>query len=139
MLNFRQMLKDKGLQASQQRIKILQILEQDRIHPTADNIYKLLLPEMPSLSKTTVYNTLKILSEKGMIKTVSVFENELRYEYNRMPHAHFKCLVCDKIIDVEQRFNFMENKIIEGNKITEHHINLKGICSSCLSEDTKNA
>jgi Fe2+ or Zn2+ uptake regulation protein len=63
---------------------------------------------------------------------LSLFENEVRYEYDKTPHIHFKCIKCGKIYDISESFECLKNKKIEGHKVSEHHINLKGICKNCL-------
>jgi Fe2+ or Zn2+ uptake regulation protein len=134
MIDFKELLKEHGIAPSLQRIKILEFLEKNRIHPTADMIYKALVRGIPTLSKTTVYNTLKALTEKGVLVTLSLFENEVRYEFNTEPHIHFKCIKCGKIYDISESFECLKNKQIEGHKVLEHHINLKGICRECINE-----
>ena len=131
MIDFKELLKEHGIAPSLQRIKILEFLEKNRIHPTADMIYKALVRGIPTLSKTTVYNTLKALTEKGVLVTLSLFENEVRYEFNTEPHIHFKCIKCGRIYDISESFECLKNKEIEGHKVLEHHINLKGICKNC--------
>ena len=132
MIDFKELLKDHGIAPSLQRIKILEFLEKNRTHPTADMIYQALVDEMPTLSKTTVYNTLKAFAEKGVIVELSLFENEVRYEYSTDPHIHFKCIKCGKIYDILKSFECLKDEEIEGHKVLEHHINLKGVCKSCL-------
>jgi len=127
-----EVLKEHDIAPSMQRVKILEYLRNYKTHPTADMIYQALVDEMPTLSKTTVYNTLKTLTEKGILVALSLFENEERYEYNTEPHIHFKCTECGKIYDISKTFECLKNEEIEGHKVLEHHINLKGICKSCL-------
>lgn len=136
MIDFKELLKEHGIPPSLQRIKILEYLHNFKTHPTADMIYQALMDEMPTLSKTTVYNTLKTFTEKGILIALSLFENEIRYEYNTEPHIHFKCINCRKIYDLDKSFDHYNDDIIDGHKIIEHHVNLKGICKSCrISEE----
>ncbi|MBC8415467.1 MAG: transcriptional repressor [Candidatus Cloacimonetes bacterium] len=134
MIDFIELLKEHGIPPSLQRIKILEYLHNFKTHPTADMIYQALVDEMPTLSKTTVYNTLKTFTEKGILVALSLFESEVRYEYNTEPHIHFKCFKCGKIYDISKTFECFKNEEIEGHKVLEHHINLKGICKSCLEK-----
>lgn len=57
-------LKEHGIKPSYQRMKVFQYLVDNHNHPTVDMIYKALCPEIPTLSKTTVYNTLNLFVEK---------------------------------------------------------------------------
>ena len=127
-----EVLKEHDIAPSMQRVKILEYLRNYKTHPTADMIYQALVDEMPTLSKTTVYNTLKAFTEKGILVALSLFENEVRYEYDTEPHVHFKCFKCKKIYDISKTFECLKNSEIEGHKVLEHHINLKGICKNCL-------
>ncbi|MCK4980105.1 MAG: transcriptional repressor [Candidatus Delongbacteria bacterium] len=127
-----EILKENDIAPSMQRIKILEYLQNYKTHPTADMIYQALADEMPTLSKTTVYNTLKTFTEKGVLMALSLFGNEIRYEYNTEPHIHFKCTKCDKIYDLDKSFDHYNDDLIDGHKIIEHHVNLRGVCRDCL-------
>jgi len=122
----------KGIKPSHQRIKIYEYLITHPIHPTADTIYKSISKEISTLSKTTVYNNLSIFLEKGLISSITIDENEVRYDYNTTPHAHFKCIKCGKIYDIPLKTKLFAKKTIGGHKIMEQHIYFKGICKNCL-------
>ncbi|MDO9577036.1 MAG: transcriptional repressor [Candidatus Cloacimonadales bacterium] len=127
-----EILKEHDIAPSMQRVKILEYLRNYKTHPTADMIYQALVDDIPTLSKTTVYNTLKTFTEKGILLALSLFENEVRYEYNKDPHIHFKCMKCNKIYDLNHSFDHYNDNLVDGHKILEHHVNLKGICKDCL-------
>lgn len=129
-----EVLKEYEIAPSMQRVKILEYLRNYKTHPTADMIYQALMDEIPTLSKTTVYNTLKTFTEKGLLVALSLFENEVRYEYNTDPHIHFKCIKCGKIYDLDRAYDLYSNDEIDGHKVIEHHVNLKGICKVCVNE-----
>ena len=69
-------LKDHDIKPSYQRMKIFQYLLDNHVHPTVDTIYKALCPEIPTLSKTTVYNTLNLFVEK---KVGSSYSNRRKW------------------------------------------------------------
>ena len=127
-------LKENDIAPSMQRIKILEYLKSYKTHPTADMIYQALADEMPTLSKTTVYNTLKTFAEKGILVALSLFENEVRYEYNTEPHIHFKCTKCNNLYDLDKAYDRYDENMIDGHKVNEHHVNLRGVCKECLDE-----
>ena len=87
-------LEEEGIRSSYQRLKILEYLQAHRTHPTVDIIYKNLSKEIPTLSKTTVYNTLKLFVSKGIVQELTIEEKEVRYDADTKPHAHFKCIEC---------------------------------------------
>jgi Fe2+ or Zn2+ uptake regulation protein len=92
---------------------------------------------MPTLSKTTVYNTLKALVEHNVVTELSLFENEIRYEYNQDKHIHFKCITCHKVYDIVKQYKCYKNQKIQGHRIIEHQVIFKGICKMCLKKEEK--
>ncbi|UCE05149.1 MAG: transcriptional repressor [bacterium] len=134
MEKYKQILVDKGIKPTYQRIKILEYLEKNEIHPTVDIIYAALFKKVPTLSKTTVYNTLDILRKHGLVDVLTITESELRYEYLHEPHHHFYCRVCNKIMDLDVNCIFQEEMCVEGHKIEHIHGYFKGVCIDCLEE-----
>ncbi len=93
-------LREHDIKPSTIRIKVLEFLLNNKIHPTVDDIYKSLLEDIPTLSKTSVYNTLDLFSEKGIVNIVALYEKELRYDIEKNSHGHFKCEKCGKVYDI---------------------------------------
>ena len=93
MKNTAEYLKEKGVRPSAQRVAIMKYLMEHKVHPTVDDIYNAILPDMPSLSKTTVYNVLKHLEEKGALQSLLIDEKNIRYDADTSSHMHFKCNV----------------------------------------------
>mgnify|MGYP000565030315 CR=1 FL=1 len=89
-------LQNHNIKPSVQRIAIMTYLMEHRTHPTVDEIYTALAPSIPTLSKTTVYNTLKLLSEQGAAQTLTIDERNTCYDADTTPHAHFLCKHCGK-------------------------------------------
>lgn len=124
-------LKQCGVKPSYQRMRIFEYLVNNRVHPTVDIIYKSLLPEIPTLSKTTVYNTLNLFIEKKLVNTIVIEENEVRYDIDTTLHGHFKCDVCNAIYDFTVDPSYLEQDYLRSFNISEQHIYLKGACKSC--------
>ncbi len=130
-------LQEHNIRPSVQRISIMDYLMVHRTHPTVDEIYTALAPGMPTLSKTTVYNTLKLLSEHGAVQTLTIDERNTCYDADTTPHAHFLCKCCGKIYDVKCKEqhpapdDFIE---ADGHEIQEVHYYYKGICKQCVTE-----
>lgn len=126
-------LKNNGIKPSYQRIKIFQYLVEKKNHPTVDMIYKALCTEIPTLSKTTVYNTLDLFIEKKIVNVIVIEENETRYDSIMGVHGHFKCEKCGKIFDVNINKDAIEEKALENFEIKEQHYYFKGICKDCAN------
>ena len=125
-------LKEHGIKPSLQRMKIFQYLLEHRSHPTVDEIYKNLIDEIPTLSKTTVYNTLNIFVESNIANVVIIEENEARYDAKIDTHGHFKCRICGKIEDFDLDISGLDLDKLGNAVIEETHFYLKGICQKCL-------
>ncbi|HEY4544232.1 MAG TPA: transcriptional repressor [Tissierellaceae bacterium] len=111
------------------RIFILDILLSSDNHLTADEIYKELKNIMPTLSKTSVYNTLDLFIEKELIKSVKLDEKETRFDIKTSPHGHFKCIKCNKVYDFD--INNVRYKDLEDFEILKNDIQLYGLCKNC--------
>ncbi len=128
---FREIFNEKQISPSYTRTRIYAYLEKNNNHPTADEIYKALIGELPTLSKTTVYNVLKLFIEKELVKPVNMSATEMRYEIYHTPHSHFKCTECGTIYDIPHiKTDYKSNKL-EGFTVTEEEVNLSGICPNC--------
>lgn len=126
--NVGEYLKEHGIKPSYQRMRIFQYLLDYHNHPTVDIIYKALCPEIPTLSKTTVYNTLNLFVEKKIVNVIIIEENETRYDLVSVTHGHFKCQKCGAVYDVELQDNhFHEEKLLEGCQVEENIFILRNL------------
>jgi Fe2+ or Zn2+ uptake regulation protein len=127
-----------GVKPSPQRVAIMQFLVTHPVHPTVELIFNSLSPEMPTLSKTTVYNTLKLLSEHGAIQTIVIDEKNIRYDAETFVHAHFQCKRCGKVSDLE--VEGIEELKVKTNRldITECQFYYKGLCEECSNKVINN-
>ena len=93
-------LTNHGVKPSVQRLAVMDYLVENHTHPTADEIYSALHKQMPTLSKTTVYNTLKLLTEQGAAIQLTIDERNVCFDADVSPHAHFLCTCCGKVYDM---------------------------------------
>ncbi|MDR3653867.1 MAG: transcriptional repressor [Paludibacter sp.] len=133
MLESHQYLRQFSIKPSVQRSAVMNFLLKNRIHPTIDEIYLALSPSMPTLSKTTVYNTLDLFVEKGAVRALAIDEKNARYDVDISAHAHFKCRSCGSIHDIfdlnANMYQLPENKSF---KIDSIEISYFGICEHCI-------
>lgn len=132
--NTEQHLRDHKIMPSVQRIRIFETLLGTTEHPTVDTIYQSLAKEIPTLSKTTVYNTLKIFQEKGLVLVVNIEDNETRYDADTSFHGHFKCQSCGSVIDFKLSEEDSNFEMLNGFQVDESHYYLKGICKECINK-----
>ena len=131
-------LRSCGISPSPQRLSVLAFLKSHAVHPTADMIMKALKPQLPTLSLTTVYNTLKLFVEKKLISEVIIEDGELRFDADLRPHAHFKCRECEEVFDLFPKKEECEliplPALPRGFTVDTVHLCLRGRCSACQSK-----
>lgn len=130
----RDLLVSHNIKPSYQRLLIYNHLNRPDQHLSVDQIYRELSPEVPTLSKTTVYNTLKLMCEKGIVREINTDHLESRYETATDPHGHFKCLSCGEIIDFPLVDVKMDLPELKGCKVKEIHTTLYGTCHRCIDD-----
>ena len=133
----KRILQTKGLKPTYQRLRVMEYLEKHEIHPTAEMIYRALVREIPTISKTTIYNTLNALLLKGLIHSITITGTETRYDYHQLPHHHFLCTHCGKILDIAVECPYLARKEVSGHRIEELHGYFKGICKECLKKEKR--
>ncbi|WP_422678808.1 Fur family transcriptional regulator [Clostridium thermosuccinogenes] len=126
-------LKSKNIRLSHQRLKVLEYVAEHRTHPTVDQVYSDLHREIPTLSKTTVYNTLNALMDAGLVKVITIEDNETRYDIVTENHGHFKCQNCGRIYDFKIDIDSFEAQDLKDFKILDKDVYFKGICPHCIN------
>ena len=119
-----------GVKPSVQRIAIMDYLLEHRTHPSIEDIYLALCDDIPTLSKTTVYNTLKLFVEHGAAQMLTIDERNVNYDGDVSLHAHFLCKKCNKIYDLpaaqeEERMDLQCKKFISTIKGFVHRVQLR--------------
>ncbi len=134
-----QYLKAKGVRPSAQRIAILRYLMENPVHPTAENIYAALVPDMPSLSLTTVYNTLNCLVSSGSgVEMLTSDPRNARFDFVETPHAHMYCRCCGEVIDLPlAKASFAGLSSVGGFHVERVELCYRGLCSKCHNNNVK--
>jgi Fe2+ or Zn2+ uptake regulation protein len=83
------LLRQLGVQPTPQRIAVLEYVMKARTHPTADDVLKFARKKCPTVSRATVYNTLNLLVDKGMLRTQNLREGSVVFDPNAQNHHHF--------------------------------------------------
>ena len=125
-----------GLRRTGQRDLILEIFLSTEEHLTSEDLYTLVRKMDPSVGQTTVYRTLKLLTEAGLAREVRFGDGKTYYEhhYNHAHHDHMICTECGKVIeffspDIESLQDQMADNF--GFRPTHHSLRLWGICAEC--------
>ena len=125
-----------GLRRTTQRDLIMEIFLRTEEHLTIEDLHWLVHKTDPSVGHTTVYRTLKLLTEAGLAREVRFGDNKTYYEhhYNHEHHDHMICTECGKVIEFfSAEIESMQDKAAEsfGFRPTHHSLRLWGICSEC--------
>jgi Fur family peroxide stress response transcriptional regulator len=129
-----QKLRSERFKLTPQRLAVIRYMLGNNEHPSALKIHKELKRRYPTLSFSTVYNTLSMLERITELQSLHVFDNYLNYDPNTNAHIHFYCKACGNISDI-----FLEGRNdvsvprgeIEGNSIDNISLVFKGTCKSC--------
>ncbi len=126
-----------GMRVTPQRLAIGEYLFATEDHPTADQIFRQLKPRHPSLSLTTVYNTLDALVAMGVVNAIgSVGDDKVHFDGNVSPHINLACQSCHQIFDLDSEcVNQLDEEIHakSGFEIIGSRILYFGTCPSCNS------
>ena len=136
---FKDSLKEKGYKLTPQRRAIVDIMiNNEGNHLTAEEIYDLVKVDCPEIGLATVYRTIVLLEELGILSKIDLGDNcsryELVHEEESHQHHHLICTSCGKIIEVEDDLlEDLESKIEEKYEfhIKNHSLKFYGICNDC--------
>lgn len=136
-------LAEHGIKPSVQRMAVMQYLMEHPVHPTVDEIFNGLSSSIPMLSKTTVYNTLRLFVEKGVANAIDIDGRNQRFDADITMHGHFRCLECGMITDLYptqlESLRQVANDVIEGYQITDSQVYYKGYCPKCRNRGNRRA
>lgn len=143
---FKEMLKEKGLKVTNQRLVVLKVLAEhkDR-HMTAEEIYDLVRNEFRDIGIATVYRTVQLLLEMKLIDRIELNDGYVRYEIGHQffcdtkhYHHHLICKECGKIISFDDDLLEDLEKYIEetlGFCVLDHELKLYGKCKDCIQKE----
>lgn len=123
-----------GLKATGPRMVILAALEQDHGHPTAEHLYETLRQDHPSLSLSTVYQTLDVFIRTGLCRRVSGPGDRLRVDGTPQDHDHAVCRLCGAIFDVDRAQCHLPTppaQLSNGLMVTGIRFEYEVICATC--------
>ena len=112
------------------RLMIYDYLKGTKSHPTVDDIYKEVHPKIPTLSKTSVYNTVKLFVSSGIVKALSIDGTQIRYDADIGHHGHFNCEDCKKVYDF--KISSDSEYGLNGFEIATREIFYTGKCKHCI-------
>jgi Fur family ferric uptake transcriptional regulator len=133
---FLEHIQKKGLKRTAQRDLILDIFLRTEAHLSIEDLYRLVQKEDPTIGQTTVYRTLKLLSEAGLAREVRFGDGRTHYEHNykHQHHDHMICSRCGRIIEFfSAELEAIQDKMAAKHRfqVTQHLLRIIGICAEC--------
>ncbi len=129
-------LREKGFRVTPQRIAICEFILSSKDHPTADQVYQVVKKKYPTLSLATVYQTLGLLTEIGMLQELGFTDGISRYDPDTSPHINIICRNCGKIQDYQaESIKKLWSQIIGdlGFKPIGQRLDIYRYCDQCLA------
>ena len=124
-----------GMRATNQRVLIMEIIQQGEGHLDADEIYRRARKKEPRLSLSTVYRTLQVLKKLGLVEELHFDEEHHHYEVKpSVEHHHLICLGCGRIVEFHYSLSrYVKRNIPEAKdfNIIETEVRMTGYCSQC--------
>ncbi len=126
----------KGLKRTGQRDLILDVFLRTEEHLSSDDLYRLVQREDPTVGHTTVYRTLKLLSEAGLAREVRFGDGRTHYEHNykHQHHDHMICSECGRIIEFfSAELEAIQDAMAARHRfeVHQHLLRIIGICVEC--------
>jgi len=135
MRSFPERCRAAGLKLTHQRTAIFNVLACTERHPSPEEVYEAVLPELPSISLATVYKVLDLFHRHGFLRKVSTEQQAARYDANLGPHHHLLCDRCGRIEDVAvPAADTLAAPDAGDFSVSHFDIIFHGVCGACRSE-----
>ena len=132
--NITDLLSSNGLKVTPQRLAVYEALANTKEHPNAEMIFNGLQATYPTMSLATVYKTIDILHEIGLVQILNAGEDSFRYDADVSEHAHIRCVECGRVDDVFDLDTAKFNDQIQQNtkyRLVGQQFYFYGICADC--------
>ena len=137
MKHFETVCRDEGIKLTHQRIEIFREIAQTLDHPVAEQIFQRVRDRMPTVSLDTVYRTLWLLNDLGLVVTLGSSREPTRFDANLESHHHFVCRQCGFTRDFYSNdLNNISLPDLVGalGVIEATHVEVRGICRECAEK-----
>ena len=132
--NITDLLRSNGFKVTPQRLAVYQALANTKEYPNAEMIFNGLQATYPTMSLATVYKTIDILHEIGLVQILNAGEDSFRYDADVSEHAHIRCVECGRVDDVFDLDTAKFNDQIQQNtkyRLVGQQFYFYGICADC--------
>ena len=129
-------LRDNKLKVTPHRELILETFLEHEGHRSVEDIYRTVRAQDPRVGYTTVYRTMKLLTDCGLAREIDLADGITRYEhlFNHQHHDHMICMECGTSIEFfNEEIESVQDAASEqlGFKVLDHRLQIYGVCSKC--------
>ena len=135
--HFESVCREQGIKLTHQRIEIYREIAQTEDHPDADQVFQRVKGRIPTVSLDTVYRTLWLLKDMGLVVSLGSSRERTRFDANLSSHHHFVCRQCGFTRDFYN--NALDtiklpDSINSLGTIEATHVEVRGICHLCIEK-----
>jgi len=138
--NITRRLREKGYRLTPQRLMILEAIEHNDEHISAEEIYTQVAAKYPDVNISTVYRTLELLKKLGMVYEIDLGEGRIRYHAEESGHHHhLVCQQCGTVIDIDEAALFTLKDILMRDyhfQAELRHVGVFGTCEKCQKKSS---
>jgi Fur family peroxide stress response transcriptional regulator len=134
---FKAVAREAGVKLTHQRLEIFRTVASSLDHPSAEAVYRAVQETTPTVSLDTVYRTLWLLTNLGLLNTLGPRQDSVRFDANVDNHHHYVCTRCGLVRDFESD-DLAALKIPDSlnrfGQVVSAHVEIRGICDRCAKE-----
>lgn len=136
--HIRQLMGNTGQRVTPQRALLLDLLRQKGGHMDADELYRLAREKQPRISLSTVYRSLRLFKQLGLVEELHLKEDHHHYEGKLQEHFHLVCLRCGRIVEfASPLIDKLKQKMAREKSfdIQGAEVHLTGLCPRCRGQE----
>ncbi len=130
-------VREAGVKLTHQRLEICRELATTEEHPDAETLFRAVQERVPTMSLDTVYRTLWMLRDLGLLTTLGPNRDAVRFDVNLDRHHHYVCVACGSVRDFEsEELNALRlpNAVKKFGTIVDAQVEVRGLCAHCKRE-----
>lgn len=135
---FKDVARRAGVKFTHQRLEIFRAVASSVEHPSAEAVYRAVRAGMPTVSLDTVYRTLWLLTDLGLLNTLGPRQDSVRFDANLAHHHHYRCVKCGMVRDFESPeldHLTIPHSVNRFGEITRVQVDVQGVCTDCQKND----
>ena len=137
---FKAAAKEAGIKLTHQRLQIFQAVASSLEHPSAEAVHRAVQATTPTVSLDTVYRTLWLLTDLGLLTTLGPRQDSVRFDANVENHHHYVCTRCGLVRDFESvdlDALAIPDAVNNFGHVASAQVEVRGICNRCVKESTQ--